>query len=331
MIDRRFFFMSLGSAGAAPASALAQSARRLPRVGLLLVGATSADMAGPEPRNPFIRAFIDGMRELGQVHGQHFTTEPRGESGEPERHPAIVADLLATQPDVIVSAGPFLPHLKNATSTVPVVMSASDDPVAQGFVKSFARPGTNFTGRSHQSLDIIGKRLELLRELVPGATKIAVLWDRPFSVSSWQSAEEVARTRGWPLHSIEVKPGEPIEAAFKSAADAECGALLVFAPGRLFAFQPEVAALAARYRLPAMYHLRPYVDAGGLVSYAANLAETWRRAATFADRILKGAKPEDLPVEQPTKLELIINLKAAKAIGLTIPPMLLAMADELIE
>lgn len=171
----------------------------------------------------------------------------------------------------------------------------------------------------------------MLRELVPDVSKIAVLWDRPFSVSSWQSAEEVGRTRGWQLHSVEVMPGEPIEAAFKAAADAQAGALLVFAPGRLFAFQREVAELAARYRLPAMYHLRPYVDAGGLVSYAANLAETWRRAATFVDRILKGAKPEDLPVEQPTKLELVINLRAAKALGLTIPPALLAMADELIE
>ena len=166
---------------------------------------------------------------------------------------------------------------------------------------------------------------------MPDVSKIAVLWDRPFSVSSWQSAEEVGRTRGWQLHSVEVMPGEPIEAAFKAAADAQAGALLVFAPGRLFAFQREVAELAARYRLPAMYHLRPYVDAGGLVSYAANLAETWRRAATFVDRILKGAKPEDLPVEQPTKLELVINLRAAKALGLTIPPALLAMADELIE
>lgn len=330
-IDRRHVLATLGSVGVAPTGAAAQTIRRLPRVGLLLVGTTTADMAGPEPRNPFIRAFIDGMRDLGHAHGQHFTTEPRGEAGQPERHPAIVADLIATQPDVIVSAGPFLPHLKRATSTIPVVMSAADDPVAQGFVKSFAQPGTNFTGRSHQSLDIIGKRLELLRELVPGLGKIAVLWDQPFSAISWQMAEEVGRARGWPLHSVEVKAGEPIEAAFKAAADAQAGALLVFAPGRLFAFQREVAELAARYRLPAMYHLRPYVDHGGLVSYAANLAETWRRAATFVDRILKGAKPAELPVEQPTKLELIINLKAARALGLTIPPYLLTIADEVIE
>lgn len=330
-IDRRLVLASLGSAGIAPTNILAQPARRLPRVGLLLVGTTSADMAGPEPRNPFIRAFVDGMRELGLVHGQHFVTEPRGEAGQPERHPAIVAELVATQPDVIVSAGPFLPHLQRATSTIPIVMSAADDPVAQGFIESFARPGTNFTGRSHQSLDIIGKRLELLRELISGVGKIAVLWDQEFSASSWQMAEEIGRVRGWPLHSVEVKPGEPIESAFKAAADAQAGALLVFAPGRLFAFQREVAELAARYRLPAMYHLRPYVDAGGFASYAANLAETWRRAATFVDRILKGAKPADLPVEQPTRLELVINLKTARALGLTLPPYILTIADEVIE
>jgi len=234
------------------------------------------------------------------------------------------------QVDVSVAPGPALPARKQATSTIPVVMAASGDPVGEGLVQSLGQPGGNFTGLSLQLIETIGKRLELLKELVPGAAPVAVLWHRAY-LRSWQAAESAAREREWKLLSLEIRDAGEIEGAFKAATGARAGALLVFAGPLLDRHARRIAELAAKSRLPAMYMLRFYVEAGGLISYSADLIELYRRAAVFVDKILKGAKPADLPIEQPTKFELVVNMRAAKAIGLTIPPSLLLRADQVIE
>ena len=190
-------------------------------------------------------------------------------------------------------------------------------------------PGGNFTGLSLQSVELTGKRLELLKELVPAAALVAVLWDRT-GLLFWQAAQAAARERGWKLLSLEIQDAGKIEEAFKAATDARAGALLVLGVGGLVPYA-RVAELAASSRLPAMYGLRSYVEAGGLISYGADINDIWRRAAVFVDKILKGAKPADLPIEQPTKFELVVNRRAAKAIGLTIPPLILLRADQVIE
>jgi putative ABC transport system substrate-binding protein len=209
-------------------------------------------------------------------------------------------------------------------------MTATPDPVRQGLVQSLRHPGGNFTGFSLQSPETVGKRLELLKELVPGVAPVAVLWDQG-SILDWQAAEAAARERGWKLLSLEIRaPGE-IEGAFRAATGARAGALLVSAAGILFPNARRVAELAAKNRLPAIYGLAEYVEAGGLISYGADIDDIWRRAAVFVDKILKGARPGDLPVEQPTKFALLINLSAAQALGLTIPQPMLLRADQLIQ
>jgi len=311
----------------APLAAEAQPAGKIARIGILAVG-TTADLGGPRPQRPAISAFLGTLRELGYVYGEHFVTEARGDEGRPERHASLAAEMVRLRVDVIVASGQILAALKQATSTIPVVMAGAGDPVGDGLVRSLGRPGGNFTGLSLQSLETTTKRLELLKEVVPGATAVGVLWDRS-SPSTWQIAEAAARQRGWKLLPLEIRDGA-IEGAFKKATAAHAGAVLVAAPS-LAAHPRRVAELVARSRLPAMYGARPYVDAGGLMSYSADLYDIYRRSASFVDKILKGAKPADLPVEQPSKFELVINLKTAKALGLTIPQSVLVRADQIIE
>ena len=310
-------------------AARAQPARKVYRIGMLGVGATTAEMVGPEPRSPIVGALLRGLRELGYVYGEHFVTEPRSAEGQAERFARLAAELVRLQVDVIVAAGPALAALKQATSTIPVVMAGAEDPVGLGVVKSLAQPGGNFTGLSNQSVALTVKKLELLKELVPGAAPVAVLWD-PASLLSWQAAETAARQRGWKLLSFEVRDAGEIEMAIKAATDARAGALLPVG-GLVFRHARRIAELAASSRLPAFYSSRAQVGDGGLISYGADLNVIWRRAAVFVDKILKGAKPADLAVEQPTKFELVINLKTAKALGLTIPQSLLLRADEVIQ
>jgi putative ABC transport system substrate-binding protein len=302
-----------------------QPARKVYRIGILSLRMTS-DLVGPQPRSPATSALLGGLRELGYVYGEHFVTEPRGGGGRPERFPSLVAELVRRQVDVILAAGPALPALKQATSTIPVIMTATLDPVRQGFVESLGHPGGNFTGFSLQSVETVGKRLELLKQLVPGTAPVAVLWDQP-NIVDWQAAEAAARERAWKLLSLEIRDAGEIESALRAATGARAGALLVFAAGLLFPGARRVAELAAKSRLPSMYELREYVEAGGLISYGADINDIWRRAAVFVDKILKGAKPRDLPVEQPTKFELVINLKTARALGLTIPQSVLLRAE----
>ena len=330
MMNRRAFIGSLALGTlAVPRAARAQPAGKVYRIGILGSLTPTSDMIGPQPRGPFINALLRGLRELGYVYGEHFVTETRV-AERPERLPGLAAELVRLQVDVIVAGGPSLPALKQATSTIPVVMAGAGDPVSQGFVQSLARPGGNFTGLSLQSVETTGKRLELLKELVPGAAPVAVFWAR-FSLPSWQAAEAAARERGWKLVSFEIRDAGEIEGAFKAATGARVGALLVFGSAVFDPHARRIAELAAKSRLPAMYALRFYVDAGGLISYSADLIEIFRRAAAYVDKILKGAKPADLPVEQPTKFELVINMQTAKALGLTIPQTLLLRADQVIE
>jgi putative tryptophan/tyrosine transport system substrate-binding protein len=328
MIDRRRVIGSIGVVALAwPLPARTQPSRRVARIGIVSAGGPSADMAGPQPNNRYVRAFLRGMAELGYIFGRDFVTEPRGTDAMP-----AVADLVGLQLDVIVAtgAGAVLSLLKQATTTIPIVMTAAPDPMGQGFVQNLARPDGNLTGMSLQSLELTGKRLQLLKELVPGAETVGILWDST-SPKLWPVAQAVGLTNGWKLLSVEIRESGEIATAFKTAADAGTGALLIPASALLVSRTSQVAELAARHRLPTMYELRPFVDSGGLVSYGANIEDIWRSAATYVDKILRGARPAELPIEQPTKFELVINSRAATALGLTIPPSILISAAEVID
>jgi putative ABC transport system substrate-binding protein len=331
LMNRRAFIVGLvlGTLGASRV-ARPQPARKVYRIGMLSAFTATSEMVGPHPQSPFVSAFLHGMRDLGYVYGENFVTEPRGGEGQSERYPTLAGELVRLKVDVIVAAGPSLLALKQATSTIPIVMAASGDPVRSKVVQSLAHPGGNFTGFSLNMAETTAKRLQLLKELVPGAGLVAVLWDRA-GPALWEATEAAAKLRGWKLLSVAVSEATEIEGAFEAATRAHASAMLVFGSGTLDFHAGRIAELAARSRLPAMYDLRPYIEAGGLISYSVNLIEVWRRAAVYVDKIIKGAKPSDLPVEQPTKFELVINLKAAKALGLSIPQPVLLQADEVIQ
>ena len=318
-----------GALWSASQSSHPQPARKIYRIGILTVAPTAA-AAGPRPKSRSIGACLRGMRDLGYVYGEHFVTEARGADDEPERFPALAAELIHFDLDVIVGAGPSLRALQRATATTPIVMASSGDPVGEGLVRSLAHPGGNFTGMSAQTVETVGKRLEFLKEFLPDAAPVAVLWHHDY-VRTWQAAQAAARVRGWKLVSIEIRDADEIDASFKAATAARASALLVHAPAVLQSHRQRVAKLAIRHRLPTMFHHRTYVDAGGLMAHGADSVEIWHRAAAFVSKILNGAKPADLPVEQPTKFELVINLKTAKALGITIPPLLLLRGNEVIQ
>ena len=324
-MDRRAFIGSLSAFATMCQVAWAQPSGKVYRIGILSLGPTSE-----APRPPSSEALLRGLSDLGYVYERDFVTEIRESGGKPERFPGLVAELIRLQLDVILAPGPALAALKQVTSSTPVIMTATLDPVGQGFVQSLGHPGGNFTGFSLQSPETVGKRLELLRDLVPGTAQLAVVWDQP-SVIDWQAAQAAARERGWKVLSIEIRHAGEIEDVFRSAVRKRAGALLISAAGILWPHARRLAELSSKNRLPSMYGLREYVEAGGLISYGADINDIWRRAAVFVDKILKGAKPADLPVEQPTKFELVINLKTAKALGLTIPQSLLLRADQVIE
>jgi putative ABC transport system substrate-binding protein len=330
-MDRRVFIggLALGTLGLPPA-ARAQPARKMYRIGVLGLAPATSDMIGRQPRNEYSAALLRGLRERGYVYGEHFVTEPRGAESRAERYPGFAAELVRLQVDVIVAPQAALSALKQATSTIPVIMAGSSDPAGQGYVQSLGHPGGNFTGLSFQDSELAGKRLELLKELVPGAAPVAVLWQQT-SRAGWQAAFAAARERGWKLLSLEIRDASEAEEAFRAATASRAGTLLMYAGGLLGGHARRVAELAATSRLPVMYQFRFFVEAGGLMTYSADLLEIWRSAAVFVDKILKGAKPANLPVEQPTKFDLVINLKAAKAIGLAIPPSLRQRANQVIE
>jgi ABC-type uncharacterized transport system substrate-binding protein len=266
------------------------------------------------------------------VYGRDFVTVPRSTEGWSERSSAIATELARLKVDVIVAGGPALIGVKQAGISVPVVMSgAGSDPVEAGFVTSLARPGGNFTGMSLQHFELDQKRLQLLTEIVPGAVRVAVLRG-PDSDGNWKAVQDAARLLKREVLSLEVRSANEIEGGFKAATDWRAGALFVIAGALLDREARQVVGRAAAHRLPAMYTFRNfYMGEGGLISYGVDLVDIWRRAATYVDKIFKGAKPGDLPVEQPTKFELVINLKTAKALGLPIPQSVLGRADQIIE
>ena len=310
----------------APLAAAAQPLPKVARIGLLLPG-TAPD--------PGVEAFRQGLRDLGWVEGQNIAIEYRWAEGKFERLPGLAAALIRLKVDVIVAnATPATSAAKNATGTIPVVFAFVADPVASGFVASLARPGGNITGLASIATEVIGKQLELLKEALPKVSRVAVLRNpdnqsHPLMLRQAESAARVLRVQ---LQILEARSPDEFDTAFAAMTRQRAGGLLVLADsGMFFVQRTRIADLAAKNRLPAVYGHLEHAEAGGLMAYGTNRADLFRRAAYFVDKILKGAKPDDLPVEQPTKFELVINLKTAKALGLTIPKSVLVRADKLIE
>ena len=305
-------------------SADAQQHAKAPKIGWL--GTRPASDGGQET----IRRML---RDLGYVEGKNIAFEYRYAEDKPDRLPALADELVRLKVDVLLTAGtPEALALKNATRTIPIVFYAVTDPVAVGLVDSLARPGGNITGLTDIAAVLVGKRLELLKEAIPKLSRVAVLWN-PQDASSaqqWKESQLSARELGLQLHSMEVSSADKYEGAFKEATKARSAALAVIANSLAVSNQKRIADLATKNRLPAIYPRGDFVESGGLMSYGRDRDERFRRVASMVDKILKGTKPADLPVEQPKKFELIINLKAAKQIGLTIPPNVLVRADKVI-
>jgi putative ABC transport system substrate-binding protein len=303
-----------------PASA--QQKRKMPRIGYLGVTELSGDSA-----------FRKGLRDLGYVEGQNIAVEYRYAAGKVDRLASLAAELVNLKVDVIVASGTqSIEAAKQATKTIPIVFPITPDPVKSGFVSSLARPGGNITGFSTLNPVLGGKRLELLKEVIPGITRVAVLWNptNPGSPDALKEIETVARSLGLTLQSLEVRGPDDFENAFRAAIRERAGAFTMLGDSMLSAQQGRIHDLAKKNRLPGISWSSGFVATGGLMSYGPNNPDLYRRTATYVDKILNGTKPADLPVEQPMKFDLIINLKTAKQIGLTIPPNVLARADKVI-
>jgi ABC-type uncharacterized transport system substrate-binding protein len=305
----------------------AQSPSKVPRVGFLEGGVAAAG-------TPFLEAFRQGLREHGWIEGQNIVLEVRSAEGKYERLPELVAELLRLKVDVLAtSSTPASLAAKQATTTVPIVIGRVADPVGSGLVATLARPGGNITGWTHQARELRAKYLDLLKEAIPGATRVGVLWNpaNPIHKPSLASIEAAAQALKVELHLMAVQDPKELESTFAVLTQKRADALTVFPDGMFLTQAQQIITLAARNRIPAMYGITEFVKAGGLMGYGVNLPDMYRRGASFVDRILKGARPADLPVEQPTTFELVINLKTAKALGLTLPPAVLARADEIIQ
>ena len=326
-VARRTFLMTTaGALLAAPLAAGAQPARRVWRIGFLGVGA-------PGQRTSE-EAFRQGLREHGYLEGQSVIIEARYAEGRIERLDGLATELVRLKVDVIVTVGmQGALAARSATTTIPIVVATAADLVGAGLATSLARPGGNLTGTSSLNSELSGKRIELLKELLPGLSRLAVLWNgaNPGSVHTWQETQAAAQKLAVKLRSLEIRKADDLGQAFEVAKRGNEKAVVVIQDSLTLANQTVIAQLAARYRLPAIYGSSGFVEAGGLMAYGASRRELWRHAAVLVDKILKGAKPGDLPIEQPTTFELVINLKTAKALGLTIPPSLLARADEVIQ
>jgi putative ABC transport system substrate-binding protein len=331
-MDRRTFIsgVTLGFL-TAPLAAEAQQAGKVARIGYLVTGSLEA----LEPTR--VDALRQGLREHGYVEGQNILIEYRAADGRVERLAALAAELARLKVDVIVAvATPGGRAARQATTTIPIVVVAMGDPVGDGLVASLARPGGNVTGSTFLGPELVPKRLELFKEALPSISRIAVLW-HPGAFSErtmddmLKETEATSRTLGMLLQRAEVRSAGDLGRAFSAMLKGRADALFVFPSTMLFGERRRIVAFAAKHRLPAMFNAREFVELGGLMGYGANLTDLNRRAAIYVDRILKGSKPGDLPVEQPTKFELVINLKTAKALGLTIPPSLLQRADQVLE
>lgn len=327
-MQRREFITLLGGTAAAwPLAAHAQMQRKMTRIGYLGAGIRTAS---PNPRE----AFLQGLRDLGYVEGQNFVLVDRYAEGQQERLPELAVELVRLEVDIImVTTSGSAKAAKDATRTIPIVMAGAGDPVGLGLVASLARPGGNLTGPSMMNTEIVGQRMQLLKEVVPGLVRVAVLTNsvNPIHAIFWRETEPAARELGLELQAVEARVPEEFEVAFAAATRGKAGALVALDDALTYNYRTRVVALAAASRLPALYGYREFPDVGGLMSYGANMASHFRHAANYVDKILRGAKPGDLPVEQPTKFDLIVNLKAAKALGLELSPSLLVRADEVIE
>jgi putative ABC transport system substrate-binding protein len=304
----------------------AQQPAKVPRIGLL-------SPSSPSDTALWHQAFRLGLRDLGWVEGKNISIEYRYAEGKSDRLPDLAADLVRLKVDIIVTTVTTdALAAQKATKAIPIVMVTPSDPVATGLVESLARPGGNVTGLSQMALELAGKRLELLKEMIPKLSREAVLWNPQSAASTlnWKEIQLPARQLGVQLHSLEVRSPDDFDKAFEDATRARAGALFI-TPAPVFATNlKRITDFAAKSRLPSIYQWSEFPDSGGLVSYGPDRADMFRRAATYVDKILKGTKPADLPVEQPTKFEFVINLKTAKQIGLTIPPNVLARADRVI-
>jgi putative ABC transport system substrate-binding protein len=332
VIARRKFITLLGGATSWPLAAGAQQAAKFARIGCLVTGALESYQA-----RAMVGAFREGLRDRGYVEGHNIVIEYRSAEGSIERFPQLANELASLKPDVIlVPNTPAARAAQQATSTIPIVVVAMGDPVGDGLVASLARPGGNITGLTFLGPELASKRLDLLKQAVPNASRIAALW-HPGAFSDGttremlQATEAAARFLGVVLQLLEVRAADDLDRAFSTAAMEGADALLVFASAMFFNERKQIVDLTMKYRLASMSNAREFAELGGLIAYGASLTDLQRRSATYVDKILKGAAPADLPVEQPTKFELVVNLKSAKAFGLAVPDKLLVAADEVIE
>ena len=305
----------------------AQAPAKVRRIGLL-------SPYSPSDTALWHQAFRLGLRDLGWVEGKNISIEYRYAEGRSDRLPELAADLVRLKVDVIVaSVTSDALAAQKATRAIPIVMAVAGDPVASGLVESLAQPGGNITGLSQMNVELVGKRLELLKEMVPKLSRVAVLWNPQNAASTlnWKEIQLPARQLGIQLNSLEVRSPDDFDKAFEDATRARAGALVILADPVTGTNQKRIVDFAAKSRLPSISQFSAFADAGGLATYGPDRADLYRRAATYVDKILKGAKPGDLPIQQPTKFELVINLKTAKALGLTVPQSLLQRANEVIE
>ena len=333
-MNRREVITLIGGAAASPLAARAQQPirqlGRMPRVGLLMPGPAVHSAAILDP-------FYRGLHELGYIEGQNLAIDQRNGDWKPDRLPALAAELVGLKVEIIVAwSTPAARAAKQATNSIPIIAAVMADPVGDELVASLARPGGNVTGTTFLGPELIAKRLQLLRDVVPGLTRVAALW-HPHAYGERTMAnvvkdiEDAARTLGMQLQLVPADGHDDIASAFSMMAKEHAGAFIVMPSPMLFGEHRRIVELAAINRLPGMYQAREFVDVGGLMSYGANLDDLFRRTAPYVDKVLKGAKPADLPVERPTKFELVINLRAARAVGLTINRDILLVADEVIE
>jgi putative tryptophan/tyrosine transport system substrate-binding protein len=324
-MDRRAFLAGSAVLLAAPLAAEAQQPKKIPVIGYLI------ERSGP---TAFDEAFRLGLRELGYFEGRNVVVEYRWAEGKAERLPALAAELVRLKVDVIVTSGtPGGQAAKNATSTIPIVMASGGDFVADGLVASFSRPGGNITGVSVFARELSGKRLELLKEAIPGVTRVAAAFNtlNPGTRSLFKETEAAAAKLGLKALPLDIHFPDGVEAAFAEAVRLRAGAVVIISDGATIVHRAQLGSAALQHHLPTIFANKTYLEGGGLMSYGPNITEVWRRAATYVDRILKGAKTADMPIEQPTQFELVINLKTAKALGLTIPPSVLQRADQVIQ
>jgi putative tryptophan/tyrosine transport system substrate-binding protein len=323
---RREFITLLGGLVAWPVTARAEQGGKIYTVGIFSAGSPTTGAT--------VTVLPDALRALGWVEGKNVAFVRRFGENRLERLPELAAELVQLNVDVIVAIGTLAPlAAKRATSTIPIVMTAAGDPLGSGLVASLARPGGNVTGMSLMAPDLGGKRLELLKELSPRLARVAVLWNaaNPYPARVFRETQSASRTLGIEVQSLEVRSANDFDGAFETARKQRPDALITVEDPLTYDYRKRIADFAVANRLPSLYGFREFAIAGGLMSYGANIADLVRRAAGYVDKLLKGAKPADLPVEQPTTFELIINLRTARALGLQVPPTLLARADEIIE